>query len=251
MLLVSRFVFKVDAEKFSLTPELCEEYGKYKMNKKQKTAFILLLFYFAVLMIPAIFPTLPGAAFCNSLGVIGWTIIYITVFMVWREEDGKPAVNLMTCFNSLPWAMLILLAVTYPLAEAMESADVGITATITAAITPILSNLDVTVLMIVTMLFLGIVTQFMHNIVMGAVFIPIITPIVIAMGGNPFVCWFLMYIALTSAYVTPAGSMMAGMVFGHETMKRQDAYLFGLLFLIVTLVLGVLMIPLLNMVFAF
>lgn len=99
------------------------------------------------------------------------------------------------------------------------------------------------------MIFLAVITQFMHNIVMGAIFLPMIPPIVMDMGGNPYTCFFLMYIALMCAYVTPAGSMMAGLVFGHETMVRKDAYLFGLLFLIVTLIVTVCMIPLLNMLF--
>lgn len=251
MLLVSKFIMKVDAKHYTTTPELCEEYGKYKMNKYQKVGFVLLLFYFAVLMIPAVFPTIPGAKFCNSLGVIGWTIVYMTVFLIWRKDDGKPIVSLMNCFNNLPWAMLMLLAVTYPLAAAMESPDTGITATITGFLAPALGKLDVTILIIVTMLALAVITQFMHNVVMGAIFIPIIVPIVISMGGNPFVCWFLMYGALSCAYVTPAGSMMAGMVFGHKHMKAKDAYLFGLLFLGAAIIVMLCMIPLLNIAFAY
>lgn len=103
MLFVSRFILKVDAKNYTTTAELCKEYGNYKMNKYQKVGFILLLFYFAVLMIPAIIPTLPGAAFCNSLGVIGWTVIYMTIFLIWRRYNGKPVVNLMNCFNNLLW----------------------------------------------------------------------------------------------------------------------------------------------------
>lgn len=251
MILISRYIFKVEAAHFTTTEELCQEYGKYKMNNYQKTGFILLIFYFAVLMLPAIFPTLPGAAFCNSLGVIGWTIVYMTIFLIWRTEEGKPLVDLMQCFNSMPWAMLMLLAVTYPLAEAMESTEVGITATITATVAPLLTQLNVTVLILLTMLFMGFITQFMHNIVMGAISIPIIAPIVIAMGGNPYVCFFTMYVMLSCAYVTPAGSMMAGMVFGHETMVRKDAYIFGLLFLIVAIVMMVVMMPLLNSIFVY
>lgn len=251
MILVSKYVFKVEAKNFTTTPELCEEYGAYKMNIYQKTGLILLLFYFAVLMIPAIFTTLPGAAFCNRFGVIGWTVVYMSVFLVWHKEDGKPVIDLMDCFNNLPWSMLMLLAVTYPLADAMKSADVGITATLTQTLMPVLTKMDVTVLLIVTMLAMGIITQFMHNIVMGAIFIPIITPIVISMGGNPYVCWFMMYIGFMCAYVTPAGSMMAGMVFGHQNMKAKDAYIFGLLFLVVSLVIVLLMMPLLNTVFVY
>ena len=251
MLLIAKFVLKVDAKHYTTTVELCEEYARYKMNRYQKTGLALIVVYFLVLMLPQIIPTLPGAAFCNSLGVIGWSIIYMTLFVIWRDANGKAVINLVECFATLPWAMLMLLAVTYPLADAMESADTGITATITTTITPIMMNLDVTVLIIVSMLFLAIITQFMHNIVMGAIFLPMIPPIVMQMGGNPYTCFFLMYLALMCAYVTPAGSMMAGIVFGHKDMVRKDAYIFGLLFLGVTLLVSIGMIPLLNILFAF
>lgn len=174
----------------------------------------------------------------------------MTIFIIWKDEKGEPIINLYDCFAKLPWAMLMLLAVTYPLADAMESADIGITATISATIAPILMNLDVTILIIASMIFLGIITQFMHNIVMGAIFLPMIPPIVMEMGGNPYTCFFLMYLALMCAYVTPAGSMMAGIVFGHKAMVRKDAYLFGLLFLVVTIIVAIAMIPLLNIAFA-
>lgn len=251
MLLIAKFVLKVDATHYTTTEALCGEYAKYSMNRYQKAGLLLIVVYFLVLMLPQIIPTLPGAAFCNNLGVIGWSIIYMTIFVIWRDENGKAIINLAECFTRLPWAMLMLLAVTYPLADAMESADTGITATITATMTPILMKLDVTVLIIVTMLFLAIITQFMHNIVMGAIFLPMIPPIVMQMGGNPYTCFFLMYLALMCAYVTPAGSMMAGIVFGHKDMVRKDAYLFGLIFLGVTLFISICMIPLLNGLFAF
>lgn len=249
MLFFGKVVLKVDAKNYTTTPELCDEYAKYKMNQYQKTGLLLIVGYFLVLMLPQIIPTLPGAAFCNSLGVIGWSIIYMIVFVIWKDENGKSIINLADCFTKLPWAMLMLLAVTYPLADAMESADTGITATIAATITPILMNMDVTLLIIASMIFLGVITQFMHNIVMGAIFLPMIPPIVMEMGGNPYTCFFLMYLALMCAYVTPAGSMMAGLVFGHETMVRKDAYMFGLLFLVVTFVVAICMIPLLNLLF--
>jgi len=250
MLLVGKFILKVDAKNYTTTTELCEEYAKYKMNRYQKTGLLLIVVYFLVLMLPQIIPTLPGAAFCNSLGVIGWSVIYMAIFVMWKDENGASVINLGECFAKLPWAMLMLLAVTYPLADAMESADTGITATIAATLTPILMNMDVTLLMIASMILLAIVTQFMHNIVMGAIFLPMIPPIVMQMGGNPYTCFFLMYLALMCAYVTPAGSMMAGLVFGHETMVRKDAYIFGLLFLAATIIVAICMIPLLNILFA-
>lgn len=61
----------------------------------------------------------------------------------------------------------------------------------------------------------------------------------------------MLYVGLMCAYVIPAGSMMAGMVFGHQTMKTKDAYIFGLLFLVVDLVVMLLMMPLLNVLFIY
>ena len=249
MLLIAKFVLRVDVSKFSITEELCEEYGKHKTNKYQKAGLILLVGYFAVLMLPEMFPAMPGAAFCKSIGVIGWTIVYMTVFLIWKDEKGESLIDLNACLNSLPWAMLMLLAVTYPLAAAMEAPEVGIMATVTKAITPVLMQFDTTALIILSMIMLGIATQFLHNVVVGAIFIPIIAPIVVQMGGNAYVAWFMIYAALCCAYVTPAGSMMAGMVFGHKEMVRKDAYLYGTIFLLVCMVVCVVMFPLLSKMF--
>lgn len=54
--------------------------------------------------------------------------------------------------------MLMLLAVTYPLAEAMESEKTRVTATITGFLAPALTKLDVTVLIIVAMLVMAVIT---------------------------------------------------------------------------------------------
>lgn len=165
------------------------------------------------------------------------------------EEEFSCVLDMNNSFKGIPWAVMILLAVTYPLAAAMESEDVGITATINQSLIPLLSGLNATTLIILTVVILGIITQFMHNIVLGAVFIPIITPLVIEMGGNPYTAFFMMYLSLMCAYVTPAGSMMAGLVFGNKDMVRKDAYIMGLVFLIVGTIVLIVLMPVCNIVF--
>ena len=51
LLLVGKFVLKIDASRYTTTEALCEEYAQYKMNKYQKAGLILIVFYFLVLML--------------------------------------------------------------------------------------------------------------------------------------------------------------------------------------------------------
>ena len=249
MVLVARYILKIDASHFSTTEELCEKYKNKKANKYQKVGLVLLIVYFFIVLIPEVVTILPYRDFLRSIGMVGFAVFYMVVFVVWKKDDGQSVLDMNNSFKGIPWAVMILLAVTYPLAAAMESEDVGITATINQSLIPLLSGLNATTLIILTVVILGIITQFMHNIVLGAVFIPIITPLVIEMGGNPYTAFFMMYLSLMCAYVTPAGSMMAGLVFGNKDMVRKDAYILGLVFLIVSTIVLIILMPVCNIVF--
>ena len=96
------------------------------------------------------------------------------------------------------------------------------------------------------MVALGIMTQFLHNIVIAALFYPILAPIVISAGGNPYTFFFLVYMALVCAYATPAASATAGLIFGHQDVKTSDSYLFGWMFLIVSLLVLLVLFPICN-----
>ena len=251
LLLISKYILKVDAKNFSTTEALCQKYREKKPDIYQKVGLILLAAFFLVVLIPEVVFSLPYRDQIRSIGMVGFAVFYMVVFVVWRKEDGKPVLNIENCFHGIPWAVMILLAVTYPLAAAMESEEVGITASINQSLVPLLTDMSANTLILASAIVLGIVTQVMHNIVMGAVFIPIITPLVIDMGGNPVTAFFMMYFSLMCAYVTPAGSMMAGLVFGHKDMARKDAYIFGLMFLLVNFIMLIILMPLCNMLFPF
>ena len=251
MILVTRFIFKIDASYFTTTAELCEEYAQKEVNQYQKVGLILLVVYFAGLLLPEVFPQLPLMAFLKSLGVLGFSILYMVVFVVWRTPEGKPVLNLLDAFHGIPWPVIILLAVTFPLAAAMESSEVGIMTTVNLALTPILSQLGVTALIIIATITIGILTQFLHNVVMGALFIPFLAPLTANLGGNPHTLFFMIYLVLCCAYATPAGSMMAGLLFGNKDVPVKDSYLFGWLFLIVTIIILICLMPLCNLLFTF
>ncbi|MDO4280065.1 MAG: hypothetical protein Q4C56_00390 [Peptococcaceae bacterium] len=249
LVLASKYILRIDASHFTTTEEMCEKYKQHKATKYQKASLILLVVLFAVLLVPEVVTSLPGRDVFRSIGMAGFSTIYMVIFVIWKDDEGQSILNLEKAFSNIPWTTMMLLAVTYPLAAAMESEDIGITATVNQVLVPLMENLDVTVLVILAMLILGTITQFMHNIVMGAIFLPIIAPQVMAMGGSVQVLFMMLYLSLMCAYVTPAGSMMAGLVFGHKEMVRKDAFLFGACFLIVNFLVLLCLMPLGNLLF--
>lgn len=61
--------------------------------------------------------------------------------------------------------------------------------------------------------------------------------------------WQLIYITLNCAYVTPAGSLGAAMVHGHEAVDRKWAYFIGILVLVINWFVLAFLIPIGNLLF--
>lgn len=250
MMLISKFILKVDASNFSLSEELSRKYALHKVPAHQKVAIVLLVAYFVVLFLPYLIPNATISPAISSIGIIGVSIIYMIVFTVWKNDDGTSLVDIGECFkNGIPWSVMILFAITFPLADALQAEETGVMATINTTIVPVLDNLGPTVFIVLAVVIMGLLTQVLHNIVLGAIFLPFMAPIYVGMGGNIHTLFFLSFLVLQCAYATPAGSMQAGMLFGNEWVARKDAFLYGTMFFIVNLILLLLMIPICNSVF--
>ncbi len=251
VILIVKVVFKPDASKFYLTEEMRAEYAKYKLNKKQKVGLILLVFYFLALLLPSVF----HGGFWTMLstwGMVGMTILYVVVFSIWKDEDGNDMCSMEECFSKgVAWGPILLFMVTIPLATAMESEEVGIMATVSAACAPIFSGMSPMVFLIVVAIVMGLLTQVLHNLVVAALFTPVLAPIYIAMGGNPITFFFVLYAALCCSFGTPAASMQAGLLYGHSDVSTKNAYLLGWLYYIVTVIIVIAMIPLCDLLFAY
>ena len=106
----------------------------------------------------------------------------MTIFSILKKPDGKPVMDVADCFKQTPWAVMMLLAITIPLGDALQSGDTGFMAAITKVIYPLVSGMGPTMFSIACMVALIIMTQFLHNVICGAVLLPMLTPICIAMG---------------------------------------------------------------------
>ena len=254
MLVVFKCIFRADGTYFRLTEDMCREYRQYKRNKDQKLGLILLVFYFLALVLPtfsffkqfALFQALQG------WGVVGVSILYMLVFTIKKDQDGRPIADMMTNFkDGTIWPVIMLVAITMVVGNAMGSPDTGVTAAIAAACGHAFDGMSVTTLVIAGMILVGLLSQFMHNMVVGVLFIPILLMLVMQMGGNPYVAFFMLRASLASAFATPAASTMAGLLFGRTDVPVEHGYLLGSVFFVVTLLTLVILMPLCQLAFPY
>ena len=135
------------------------------------------------------------------------------------------------------WDIIWLLIATVVAASGLSSADTGIMTTVSQFVMPLIHEMSPTVLMIIASLIVCIITQFIHNFIVGAMFIPFVIPICINAGGNPILCFFFLYWGLMLAFATPAASMTSAFMHGHENVTPKDAYGYGILYMVIGLLI--------------
>ena len=163
-----------------------------------------------------------------------------------RDEEDKPLLDIVDMFASAPWAAIMLIAVTIPLGNAMSSAEVGVMATMIMYVQPMLASMGVIGMYIFVFVFLGVITQFAHNFVAGAVFLPLFGTIGLNIGADPVVLFFIMFTALNASFATPAASMNSGILFGMKEVNTKWGYIFGWLTLVLVGLCIVLLWPVVN-----
>ena len=249
--LAAKYILKLDVSKLNVTDEFCQSLGSLKLTRDHKIGLAATVAFFILLFMPGLLPAaVPGMAFLNRLGLIGVTSLILVALCILKREDGQSFLNLQNCHRSIPWPVIWLMAATFPLADAMKSQECGIMATILTAVKPFLAGMGVSMFMLLSILILGLGTQVAHNLVLGAMFIPFLTPICVELGGNPYTFYVMMYMVLQAAFVTPAASANAALMHGHDWVLAKDAYIIGAVFLVLTLViLALIGIPLGNVLF--
>lgn len=238
LLLVVRFMLRIDLRGIKMALEDYEGKQCPKMNKNQVFGFILLLTYLILLLLPIFLPNEWSLiSLINQMGVLGIGTILTIILLLYRNSDGSPLVTITEASDGIAWDVIWLIIATTPLAAAFNSADCGIMATIMGFLTPILTSMSPMLFIIACSLLLGITSQFVHNLVLAIVFIPILVPLCAQMGGDPYACYLAIYFALTMAFATPAASMNAALVFGHSSLTPKDGYLNGIMHFVLAMLL--------------
>lgn len=228
--LVTKIIFRPDVSALKDAAQNFSHLRGQKMNKDQKVATVILIIFLLMLILPSILPqTVLGMAMLKNmdvLGVIGVCLVGLTILKI---KDGESVVKMTDLLSKgVNWEMVLLLGATMPLGSALESADVGVVSTAVAWMTGIFGGLSPIVFLVSVVLLFGIVTQLAHNLILIVVFTPVLAKMALSFGVSPMVMAVLVAGAAASAFMTPAASANAAIVFGNtEWITRKQAYLLG------------------------
>lgn len=188
----------------------------------------------------------------STLGLTGMLLLSLCVMCAYQKKDGKPFITMQGVSKGIVWNIIWLLVATEPLATAFNSEECGIMKSVMAVITPVLSQMSSAVFLAAALIILGLTTQVVHNLILMVVFIPLLCPLYAEMGGNPYVMFMGLVVALSLALATPAASYTSALMFGEPSMEKKSAYIQGFGQFVFTMVLFFIIgLPLANLCFPF
>lgn len=251
--LIIKFLFRPDLSAIG-NIDLSETYkGTSKMNPDQKFGMAVLISFVIAMFLPQI---LPDDWFITQLfaklGLTGCLGIAVVIMAGYKKAEGEAFLTLQSAAKAISWNVIWLLVATEPLASAFNAEECGILSSLMTVITPLLTTLSPSVFLIICMLVLGLATQVVHNMVLIVVFVPLLCPLYIQMGGNPYVMFLGLMVAMNAAFATPAASWNSALMFGAENTLTSKIYLHGFLHFVFSLLLFLFIgMPLTNILMPF
>lgn len=235
LVLMSRFIYRVDVSKMKmLDVEAFNKNPLPAMNKTQKFYFYAMFLYILTLLIPSVLPTdWPIISTMSQLGAHGLTVLWIILCCVLRF-DGKQALNFKaTAGKHINWGVLFLVVIAIVMSSALTADETGIKPAIMGVLTPLLSGRSVWITAVILMVFSFLITNFANNAVCGSIIMPIFGAYALEAGITQYApaiatCTML---CLYLAFLTPAASPYAGMLYGNrEWLSPKDILAHGIPF---------------------
>ena len=221
--LIMRFVFKPDVSALKQIDENFVNAASLKLNKNQKIAFAFIFLLMILLLAPSFLPkTIPGVSVLANLGNAGIMILVIVLMSVVRV-DKKPLMDFRKYAKNISWDIYILFIVVLPLASLLTSDMTGITPAIVQGLSPMLAGRSTLVFAFIVLFSGALLTNVSNNAVLGIVYINLMCPLAEVVNIDVFPIVAVMMFTIQLAYLTPAASAPAAMVFSNNKwVKTKD-----------------------------
>jgi len=243
---IGKVFLKVDVTKLKASSAYLQELHEQKLTGEQKISLLILGIFVLMLMLPSFLPACALKTFLSTLGVSGCVGVALSIVCFRIFKDGTPRYSFsQMASRGISWEVLLLIAATMPMAAAIESESTGIVTTITTLIMNGLGESSSYIFLIFCILAFGLTTQIVHNVALLLIFLPVLGPVAMAMGIHPALFGMLLFLALQSAFFTPASSVQGALIYGNaQWVTTKDAYLFAGIEVIIVLGLLCLLAPL-------
>ena len=141
--------------------------------------------------------------------------------------------------GKIPWGIILLFGGGMALAASFEST--GLAAWLGQQIT-LLQGLPLFILILVVITAVNFITEFTSNLATTAMLLPILAPIAIGLGVNPYVLMVATTIAASCAFMLPVATPPNAVVFGSGYLRIPDMVKSGLAMNILSIILLTLMV---------
>jgi len=244
-ILLCKYIFKIDLGAMANIDDSVVDKSYLVLDKRQKITFfymiLVLVVYCAIGFTPA------QSTIGQYVANLGMTlpIAFILVLMAITTVDGEPIVNIPSAAkHGVIWDTVILSGGLLALSTIMMTSETGVSESILALLNPVFAGKGTIFMCIIIVVISVILTNFMANTTVGLMFTPVIYSFAMSMGFNPMPLIAMMLVSIHIAYLTPAASPFASLLFGFSNwVKAGDIYKYGSIacvgMLIIFLVVGI------------
>ena len=235
MLLIAKLLFASDLKKISLNYSY---FKKQNIDFRQKLGLISVFLFTMIMLLPSILPTTSSLSeYINKFGIVGLTFITLIVFSLVTTTNGEKMFNIETAHKMIPWEIIWMLALVLPLGNIVQSDNCGIMKTIVDYLSPIFTALSPNLFMIVAVLTMCILSQFLNNMVLATILMPIFYSVSVEIGCNSYALFICLMVALHCDASTPAGSINGVVVHGNKDINKKYAYLVGMMQALISVII--------------
>lgn len=227
-LLAGKFVFKIHFPKMVESKEKLD-----KMTSYQATTLILFVLYLAILIISNCV-SIPFFTFLGGFNIAGLGIVALVICLIIRPKGCYDSIG-KAMGDSMQWGMLLNMGVVGVFTISLGAKELGITDSIANAC-GILSNLPPVLFVIVILVLSCFLTQFLNNLALATIFIPVACTMAMEMDLNATAIFYAYLIAGNTALATPSGSANATFMFSWPDISRSSCYKYGWTIFVITVI---------------
>lgn len=251
--LLIKYVFRPDMSKIkNISAERFKRDKLPPMGPEQKLMMGALFGYLIMVLLPSILPkTLPGVNILAKIGPLGVVILFVVALSI-IKINGKPSLNFREiAAKHIGWDIYILVAMAMAISSAMTSDVTGITEFLAESLKPVLGGHSFFTFVAILVIFSTAITQFANNGVMGVLLMPVVKIFSEQSGGSFEAAATVMIFALHTAFLTPAASPYAALLYGNKDwVEQKDVIKYGgLICIMAILMYTVIGVPLMSLIY--
>ena len=251
-ILLCKYIFRPDVGILRSPEDIFAKYRSNRMLPKEKIAGVSLILVLLANFLPSVLPK--HWALVVFLSKFTMTAVFALMLLILAaiRIKGKPLADISGAFSrGVQWPIIVMLASSMPLAAMMKAEESGVNDLFAHLIMYLLQDASPYMIAVIFLVFVGILTQFAHNLVLAIVLSPIIANIGLTMGFNPYPIAILLAFMANLGFATPGASAFGAMLIGNkEWVPTAQGYGYSFILVGVSLVIICLIgVPFVNLFF--